>query len=348
MVCFINMKRKKDTHSFPLILEWIIFVLPFALMIIQPSSWGASILYGLVFLFFVVWIYGAKHLWKLRSYAPNLLLFLGTLLSYLFLPQYHSLLSLVALTLSAGWRWMLNHQIAKFGVPQYRPINLSSAIFLHSSLICLLIYIIAMIVGWADSILFRAWLPIALILITSGVSYWLLHYGHKSQDPFSCPKDNGLVRMAIVMGDKIWLTNRPYTGCFRSEENNLRGKECDCCKNIDQPLTSCLHDGESAEEALERSIRQSRLNTKVKPRYLLRYKYVAGDVAREVHLFVINIRSGEGPLVLSLRGLFYNPFEIEELSKLGAFSELFLQEYEYISQTLFPANALVNSHKSHS
>lgn len=326
--------------------EWIIFVLPFALMIIHPSLWGTVAIYAVSILSFGVWTYWAEHLWKLRSYVPNLLLLLGTLVTYHLVPSHHALLSLVALVLSAAWRWVLNLQIARFGVPQYRPIKFSSELFLHSSLLYLLVFVIALALGVDAGLVFEVWLPIALILITSGISYWLVHYPKRPLDPFSCPRDSGLVRMAIVMGDKIWLTNRPYTGCFRDVEEGLDGHKCDCCQKIDQPLTSCLREGESAEEALDRSIKNSRLSTKVKPRYLLRYKYTIGDVAREVHLFVINIRAGEGPLLFSLRGHYYSPYEIEELAKLGKFSELFMQEYEYISQTLFPANSLASSHHS--
>lgn len=347
--CFRSMKGNQEIKLYSPLPAWMIFVLPFVLNIFQHSLWVSIGLYALGIFLFVIFTRRSNHIWRLRSYAFNLLLLLSTLASYHILPEYHTFWSLVALLLSCVWRWGLNVYLSQSGVPQYRPIVLTSALFMHSSLVYLFLFAIVGLLGYEHSLLTKAYLPMALIIIVGAYSGYILYSRKEELRQFTCPRGSALVRMAIVRNDEVWLTDRPYTGCFIDQDiESSVGRRCGCCKNTDQPITSCVHDGETPEDALERAIKESQLESKVAPRHLLKYRYENEHNQREVHLFVINIRPKEGALMLALKGRYYSPYEVEELIKLGTFSDLFIQEYNYLKQTLFPANALVKAHHEQS
>lgn len=342
------MKDEKEIKLPSPLLLWLMFTLPLALSIIQPSLFIAIGLYAIAIILFITYIHQGNNLWRVRSYAVNLILLGSTLLSYVMIPEYHTIWTLTAIFLSSGWRWGLNLYLSQMGIPQYMPIAVSSALSMHASLLYLLSYILMGLFGYQHDDLTNAWVPIGLIIIIGGISTWYIRKSQGRIQHFSCPENSALVRMAIVKDDQIWLTTQPYTGCFMDRDQIDADAECNCCKKNDQPLTSCIHPGETSDQALSRAIKNSQLKSKIPPRYLLKYKLEDEHGSREVHLYVINIRPKSGAIKLTIRGRFYTPFEIDELSKMGYFSPLFLQEYNYLSHTLFPANALAKAHTDHS
>lgn len=324
---------------------WIIFLLPFVLGMIRPALWVSGGLYLLVLGGLIFLLRKYDRVFRLGTYVINILLFASTLFTLYYTPEHHAVWTLTALVLSSGWRWALNRYLGLIGIPQYRSVVASTECFTNASLIYLLLYVILHTLGYNLGVLTNYWLPILMIVVIPVVIIYSREKEKGEKRHFSCPVDHPIVRMAIVRGDQIWLTSLPYTGCYIEEAEMKRGTPCHGCDLLDQPLTSCLRTNELPEEALARAIEKSKIKCKTEPKYLLKYRDEVGMHHREVHLFVLNIKPGEGSMALTLRGRFFSPYEIEELSKLGKFSDLFLQEYRYLSHTLFTANALAQAHR---
>lgn len=303
-------------------LLWLPFALPFLF-----GVWGVAL--GALFFVLIVRKWEQlHHSWRSSLFLPLLVLLLSIGASYLWFPTLVPEWGLLAVALSAGWLWRIEHILSG-----ERPIGIeewlfSARLFGLGSLAYLLLTLLLPI--------HTTWLPALLIVV--GV---LLHYyrinGIVTKNRFSCPLSSPLVRMAIVKGDQIWLTKRPYTGCY-VEGNESR---CHAPSYRDHPLTSCVHQNETPEEALTRAFVAAGMHCEVSPRFLLKYQHAGcSNNKRTIYLFVLNIKSEEYPDILHQRGKFYTPEQIEEREQRGLFSPLFSDEYAYLKNTLLKANLL--------
>lgn len=303
-------------------LLWLPFAFPFFF-----GAWG--VLIGGVLLVLII---GKRRSinssWRPFLFLPLLILLLSIVGSYLWFPQWVPEWGLLSVAISAGWLWRIEYVLSDdspLGIEEWL---FSARLFGLGSLAYLLLTLIVSIEA--------SWLP--GVLIIAGVLFHYLRLGQQvEKSRFSCPVSSPLVRMAIVKGDEVWLTDRPFTGCY------IEGQESQCHAPIyrDHPLTSCVNQDETPEEALTRAFVAAGLRCETTPRFLLKYQHtVCSSNKRMIYLFVLNVRSEECADMLELRGHFYSPDQIEERLQKHLFSPLFADEYAYLKNTLLRVNTL--------
>lgn len=284
---------------------------------------------GSVLLLLIVWKWeSVNHSWRPFLFLPLLVLLLSIGASYLWFPNWVLEWGLLSVALSAGWLWRIEYTLSAdspIGIEEWL---FSARLFGLGGLAALLLTLLVPIN--------TTWLLGVLVL--AGV---LFHYlrlrAQIGASRFSCPVSSPLVRMAIVKGDEVWLTDRPFTGCY------VEGKEthCHAPSYRDHPLTSCVGPNETPEEALTRAFSAAGIRSESTPRFLLKYQHtVCSNNSRMIYLFVLNIKPEEPTGVLELRGHFYTPKQIEKLLHNGMFPPLFADEYAYLKNTLLKVNTL--------
>lgn len=303
-------------------LIWLPFALPFF-----GGKWGVA-LGAVLFLFIIRKWHNVNHSWRPYLFVPLLVLLLSMWVGYLWFSSWMPEWGLLAVAISAGWLWRIEYVLSVESPLSIEEWLYSARLFGFGSLALLLLYIVLPLDIY--------WLPGVFIL--SGV---LLHYiridRREGKDRFSCPLSSPLVRMAIVSGDQIWLTDRPFTGCY------VEGAESNCHAPIylDHPLTSCVNPNETPEEALTRAFLSTGLHCESSPRFLLKHQYEScPNSKRIIYLFVLNAHSKESIDFLQLRGHFYTPSQIDKRLQKGLFSPLFSDEYTYLKNTLLKVNTL--------
>lgn len=315
---------------------WLAFIPTFILSWVDAHGGriitACAILLGLVVM--VLFAKGTQrhhHSWRLSLFITPMALQVSTLVSfYVLLPQWHITWGLLAIAISAGWLWRIEAFLSKDKPLSIEEWIFSAKLFGVGSLLYLILYQLWLSkYSWANS------LPVALILL--GVIVHQIRINRSAinmRNSFSCPIGTPLVRMAIIRGNQLWLTSRPYTGCFMEEKET----SCHTATYKDHPLTSCVNPEETPEEALRRAYHSTGLKLSEEPRFLLKYNYVScAQHERTVYLFVLNLRSQDA---LPLRGQFYTPKKIEQRIKEGYFTPLFIEEYSYLKNTLLRANTL--------
>lgn len=345
-ICFKSMKRYVENkirqwlgEDNPSLL-WLAYLLPFGLPIV--NTWGKGVVAGWVLLcigVLLLFVRGTRrhrHSWRMTLFLPVLVLLLSTVVSFYLVPQWHLYWSLLSMALSSGWLWRIEETLARENPLSIEEWLFSARLFGIGSLGYMLICLLGLHrFGWSE------WAPMPLIII--GV---VLHQArvHKAsicwKQSFCCPIGTPLVRMAIVRGNELWLTKRPYTGCF------VEDKEAPCHAAIyrDQPLTTCVNPGETPEEAIHRAYCSIGLKLKETPRFLLKYGYhPTPENERVVYLFVLNLRGYNYETTLNMRGHFYSPEKIDHLIAKDYFQPQFVEEYKYLKNTLLRANAVLDS-----
>lgn len=271
------------------------------------------------------------HSWRLWLFLPPMILQLSTLFCFYVSPQWHISWGLLSIALAAGWLWSIEGCLSKDSPLSVEEWIFSAKLFGIGSLLYLILY-----QGWLYSFGWAEFAP--ALLIVAGVVGHQVKINRslsRSQLSFSCPLGTPLVRMAIVKGNQLWLTNRPYTGCF-TEDKEI---PCHMSRYRDLPLTSCVNLGQTPEETLHRAYISTGLKLQEEPKFLLKYSYASSpQQERTVYLFVLNLKSQHHQL--PLRGQFFSPQVIEELIDDGYFTPLFIEEYAYLKNTLMRANEL--------
>lgn len=311
-------------------LLWLPFSLPFFFGV-------GGVVLGSLLLLSIVWKWRSlHHSWRSLLFLPLFASLLSTGVGYLWFPEWSTEWGLLAVAVSAGWLWRIEYLLSNdspLGIEEWL---FSARLFGLGSLAYLSLALLLRI----DA----AWLPGVMVL--SGV---LVHYsrlkGQLARSQFGCPVSSPLVRMAIVKGDKIWLTDQPFTGCY------VEGRESQCHAPTyrDHPLTSCVNPDETPEEALTRAFLSVGIHCDTPPRFLLKYQYtVCSNNKRTIYLYVLNLKSEAEIHALELRGYFYTPEQIEKRMQKGMFSSLFADEYDYLKKTLLKANVFPVSVNSES
>ncbi|MDO5017183.1 MAG: hypothetical protein Q4E10_02330 [Porphyromonas sp.] len=318
-------------------LMWLLFVPPFLL-----SSMGqGGILIGaacsLVVLAVILLIYRKRrHSWRLTLFLPVIGLLIGSFVLHAYAPYWQTTGTLLAIALSAGWLWRIEHTLSADSPIAIGEWLYSAKLFGIGSLGYLLLYQL-----WLRDFGWAAALP-ALLTVIGVVWHHVLLYRASSArtHKFCCPIGSPLVRMAIVKGNQIWLTNRPYTGCYMDNKES----PCHLPAHRDHPLTSCVNPDETPEEALNRAYTSTHLSCEETPRFLVKYNYhfrLCSEVEKPVYLFVLNLNPNTQHPDLTLRGHFYSPEEVEKRIADGRFGGMLAEEYQYLKNTLIKANKLI-------
>lgn len=325
---------------------WLTFIAPFLL----PLSQIVPIVGALVTVLMGALVWWATknriYSWRTTLFIPLLLLLVSSYITYYYFNDWHIIWSLFAIALSAGWLWRVEYiltHIQPFEIDEWL---FSARLFGIGSLAYIIVYWIAMQQG-LDRLLFQNLLPPTLMILGIITHRIRVTKQQKCQShSFSCPVGAPLVRMAIVRNNEVWLTSTPYTGCFVETGEN-RAILCNPRRYKDHPITSCVSQDEAPEISLERAYRNADLKLKECPRFLLKYKYKSSpSVERTIYLYVLNLQPNTRSSTLSLRGQFYTPDQVDQMISEGRFGKLFMEEYNYLKQTLFLSNTLIKQQTS--
>lgn len=313
---------------------WLFFLPSFMVMAVEISSLAVAWLFGISFLLFLRYCNSQRRIWKPYFFVPIGILLASTMVSYFWFPWTQTWWVLVALFFSAVWivisiRLLGVEHAYKFCEWLYsaRFVGLLSLAYL------LVLYLTNSLLPPFDSLL-HGWIPSGLLFLIFVCHALRLRYLRRQLPRVTrCPTDAPLLRIAVLQGNRIWLTVLPYTGCCSDDGDNP--KYCSDVGALDHPMCACQLPGETVDETLERAKRDSKLNLAETPRHLVKYRCENGQVR---HLFVINIKQRWHGALLSLRGRFYSPEEIHQLREKGALNPFLVEEYKYLENTLFLAN----------
>lgn len=313
--------RRVSWQSNPSLI-WLSFGLPLVL-----GAWGV-VSGALLLILLLVRGRPLYSSWSARMFLPVLILLLSIGVAYLWCPDYVTEWTLAVLSLSAGWLWQVEYILS-----DESPIGLdewlfSARLYGLGGLLFLLLY----------SVMPRGVEWLAPVLIVAGIVVHGIRMGKRRERvALCCPLTSGLVRLAVVRGADLWLTKAPYSGCYVAPD----GYQCHTPRYLDHPLTSCVGESETPEEALTRALVGARVSGEALPRFMLKYQHSTCDgVSRDIYLFVLNIKSDETMESKRMKGRFCTKDEVERGLESGLFGPLFIDEYNYLKNTLFRANTL--------
>lgn len=317
------------------LLAWGIFGMPFLLSGVLVSGNLLIVLYAIVLVCLLLLLQARKWhtLWRRRSYLPNMLLFFSTIFPLWEGSEWVGLWSGIALILSLVWRcgihYFLGRQLVTRTSLMLKP--LQGLLMVAVAYMVLMVLLALLGVEVWGLLWWSSYLPaLVIVLLLVGFVGYMAWRGRQVVS-FDCPQDAAIVRLAILRGDRIWLTEEGHTGCQIEWHNSHEQTLCYDCTRLDQPVTSCLHPGEEPIDALGRAMAQSGMSEDLgKARFLLSYKYATGAETRKVHLFLLRLGEGEAHTLKQLRGRFFTPYEVQELIPLNQFSNLLLEEYHFI------------------
>lgn len=315
---------------------WLPFVVPFVLPYCKELL-GVPAATAL----FLITLAGAALLykrerertsWKRAFFILPFLLLASTYITLFLSTKWHVEWCLMTIALSSGWLWHIEERLVEEQPLELREWLFTTRLFGFGSLALLLLYIV-----FPNAPIWLVWLPPIAIGIGILAHQARLMYIRRKLQTFSCPIGAPLVRMAIIKDDQLWLTKRPYTGCYI----DAACTPCHSAQPYDHPLTSCVNPNETPEEAISRAFQSTQLDLQTAPRFLLKYVYRNScNQERTIYFFVLNIPKDKAIRKLTLRGHFYSSKEVEKGIREKLFKPMFIEEYKYLKQTLFKANQL--------